>query len=222
MMEIEDAMYKQKLLANNINTGVLFIGVLSLGLFLRITFIMSFIFYPMFSLLIYGTLKIHKGFTKKLNELSLKILNILFGIGCILFGLWFLIFLFSFPNADLNQMIYLIAFPAMIVGIAGIVKGYIIKEYPYKYRAMNIYVGIITVIMTIITFVLAENFFIFHISSLTITILLNIISRAAMYLSQYKLSLKLTNLRYFFYIINDYPEYEIFRRITLRNLAHKK
>ncbi len=222
MMEIEDAMYKQKLLANNINTGVLFIGVLSLGLFLRITFIMSFIFYPMFSLLIYGTLKIRKGLSKKLNELSLKILNILFGIGCILFGLWFLIFLFSFPNADLNQMIYLIAFPVIIVGIAGIVKGIIIKEYPLKYRAMNIYIGIITVIMTIINFVLAENFFIFHISSLTITILLNIISRAAMYLSQYKLSLKLANLRYFFYIINDYPEYEIFRRITLRRIANKK
>ncbi|MFX0020298.1 MAG: hypothetical protein ACFFAK_14725 [Promethearchaeota archaeon] len=222
MMEIEDTMYKQKLLANNINTGVLFIGVLSLGLFLRITFIMSFIFYPMFSLLIYGTLKIRKGLSKKINELSLKILNILFGIGCILFGVWFLIFLFSYPSVDLNQMIYLIAFPTMIVGTAGIVKGFIIKEYPFKYRAMNIYVGIITVIMTIFNFILAENFFIYHISSLTIIILLNIISRAAMYLSQYKLSLKFTNLRYFFYIINDYPEYEIFRRITLRNLAHKK
>ncbi|MFX1493270.1 MAG: hypothetical protein ACFFBZ_03205 [Promethearchaeota archaeon] len=222
MMEIEDTMYKQKLLANNINTAVLFIGVLFLGLFLRLILVMSFIFYPMFSLLIYGTLKIRKGFTKKLNELSLKILNILFGIGCILFGIFFLIFLFSFPNVNLNQLIYLIAFPVIIVGIAGIVKGLIIKEYLFKYRAMNIYVGIITVIISIISFVLAENFFIFHISSLTMTIFLNIISRAAMYLSQFKLSLKLANLRYFFYIINDYSEYEIFRRITLRNLAQKK
>ncbi len=222
MMEIEDAMYKQKLLANNINTAILFIGVLTLALFLRITFIMSFIFYPMCSLLIYGTLKIRKGFTKKLNELSLKILNILFGIGCILFGIFFLIFLFSYPNVDLNQIIYLIAFPVIIVGIAGIVKGIIIREYPSKYRIMNISVGVITVIITIIHFILAENFFIFHISSLTITIFFNIISRAAMYLSQYKLSLKFTNLRYFFYIINDYPEYEIFRRITLRRMAKKK
>lgn len=222
MMEIEDAMYKQKLLANNINTAILFIGVLTLALFLRITFIMSFIFYPMCSLLIYGTLKIRKGFTKKLNELSLKILNILFGIGCILFGIFFLIFLFSYPNVDLNQIIYLIAFPVIIVGIAGIVKGIIIREYPSKYRIMNISVGVITVIITIIHFILAENFFIFHISSLTITIFFNIISRAAMYLSQYKLSLKFTNLRYFFYIINDYPEYEIFRRITLRRMANKK
>ncbi len=222
MMEIEDAMYKQKLLANNINTAILFIGVFTLALFLRITFIMSFIFYPMCSLLIYGTLKIRKGFTKKLNELSLKVLNILFGIGCILFGIFFLIFLFSYPNVDLNQIIYLIAFPVVIVGIAGIVKGIIIKEYPYKYRIMNISVGVITVIITIFHFILAENFFIFHISSLTITIFFNIISRAAMYLSQYKLSLKFTNLRYFFYIINDYPEYEIFRRITLRRMANKK
>ncbi|MFX0025033.1 MAG: hypothetical protein ACFE8M_01365 [Candidatus Hermodarchaeota archaeon] len=222
MMEIEDLMYKQKLLANNINTTILFIGVLVFGLFLRLTLLMSFMFYPLFSLLIYGTLKIRKGFTKKLKELSLKILNILFGIGCILFGIWFLIFLFSYPNVDLIQLIYLIAFPVIIVGIAGVVKGFVIREYLFKYRAMNIYIGIITVIISIITFILAENFFIIHISSLTIAILLNIISRAAMYLSQYKLSLKLANLRYFFYIINDYPEYEIFRRIMLRNLAHKK
>jgi len=131
-------------------------------------------------------------------------------------------FLFSFPNADLNQMIYLIAFPVMIIGISGIVKGIIIKEYPYKYRALNIYIGMTTVIIAIIAFILTEIGFIFHISSLTITILLNIISRAAMYLSQYKLSLKLKNIRYFFYIINDYPEFEIFRRIMLRSLMKKE
>ncbi len=222
MIITENIMDRQKKQADGINLVILIIGILILPLFLKLTFIMSIIIYPMFSLLIYGILKIHKGFSKKLNDMALKVLNVLFGIGCILFGLFLIIFIFSFPNADLNQMIYLIAFPVIITGIAGIVKGYIIKEYPYKYRAMNIYVGIITVIVTIINFALAENFFIFHISSLSITILLNIISRAAMYLSQYKLSLKLRNLRYFFYIINDYPEYEIFRRITLRNLAHKK
>ncbi|MFX1590029.1 MAG: DUF308 domain-containing protein, partial [Promethearchaeota archaeon] len=186
-----------------------------------LTFVMSIMIYPMFSLLFYGILKIRKGFNKKLNETALKILNILFGIVCILFGLFFIIFIFSYPNIGLNQIIYLLAFPVIIVGIVGIVKGIIIKEYQYKYRVMNIYVGIITVIITLIHFIFAEYFFIFHISSLTITILINIISRAAMYLSQYKLSLKLTNLRYFFYIINDYPEIEIFRRIMLRRLAKK-
>lgn len=222
MMEIENLLDKQKRIADEISLAILIIGVLCLGLFLHLTFIMSLMIYPMFSLLIYGILKIRKGFNKKLNETALKILNVLFGIVCILFGLLLIIFIFSYPNVGLNQIIYLLAFPVIIVGIAGIVKGIIIKEYPYKYRAMNIFVGIITIIITQINFILAENFFIFHISSLTIIILLNIFSRAAMYLSQYKLSLKLTNLRYFFYIINDYPEFEIFRRIMLRRMASKK
>jgi len=222
MMITENIMDRQKRQADGINLVILIIGILIIPLFLKLTFIMSIIIYPMFSLLIYGILKIHKGFSKKLNELSLKVLNVLFGIGCILFGLWFLIFLFSFPNADLNQIINLLAFPVIIIGISGIVKGIIIKEYPYKYRALNIYIGMTTVIIAIIAFILTESGFIFHISSLTITILLNIISRAAMYLSQYKLSLKLANLRYFFYIINDYPEFEIFRRIMLRRLMKKE
>jgi len=222
MMEMENILDRQKRIADEINLAIIIIGVLVFGMFLKLTFVMSLMIYPMFSLLIYGILKIHKGFTKKLNEISLKILSVLFGVGCISFGLFLIILIFSYPNIDLNQIIYLLAFPVLIVGIAGIVKGIIIKEYPYKYRVMNIYVGIITVIITLIHFILAEYFFIFHVSSLTITILINIISRAAMYLSQYKLSLKLTNLRYFFYIINDYPEFEIFRRIMLRRLANKK
>lgn len=222
MMEIENLLAKQKRIADEISLAILIIGVLCFGMFLHLAFVMSIMIYPMFSLLIYGILKIRKGFNKKLNETSLKILNVLFGIVCILFGLLLIIFIFSYPNVGLNQIIYLLAFPVIIVGIAGIVKGIIIKEYLYKYRALNIYVGIITVIITIISFILAANFFIFHISSLTITIILNIISRAAMYLSQYKLSFKLTNLRYFVYIINDYPEFEISRRIMLRRLAKKR
>ncbi|MFX1457896.1 MAG: DUF308 domain-containing protein [Promethearchaeota archaeon] len=221
-MMIENRMERQKRQADGINLVILLIGVLIIPLFLKLTFIMSIIMYPMCSLLIYGILKIRKGFTKNLNNVPLKVLNILFGIGCILFGLFLIIFIFSFPNTSLNQIIYLLAFPAIITGLSGIVKGIIIKEYPYKYRAMNIYVGIITLIITIIAFSLTESGFIFHIFSLPITILLNIISRAAMYLSQYKLLLRFRNIRYFFYIINDYPEFEISRKIMLRKLMIKQ
>ncbi|MFW9946441.1 MAG: hypothetical protein ACFFDX_06380 [Candidatus Odinarchaeota archaeon] len=218
MMVTENIIDRQKRQADAINLVILIAGVLILPLFLKLTFIMSIIIYPMFSLLIYGTLKIQKGFSKKLNNVPIKVLNVLFGIGCILFGLFLIIFIFSFPNADLYQIINLLAFPVIIIGLSGMVKGIIIREYPYKYRAMNIYIGIITVIIAIIAFILTGIGFIFHIFSLAITILLNIISRAAMYLSQFKLSLKFRNLRYFIYIINDYPEFEILRRIMLRRL----
>ncbi|MFX1493269.1 MAG: hypothetical protein ACFFBZ_03200 [Promethearchaeota archaeon] len=222
MMVTENIIDRQKRQADAINLVILIAGVLILPLFLKLTFIMSIIIYPMFSLLIYGTLKIQKGFSKKLKNVPIKVLNVLFGIGCILFGLFLIIFIFSFPNADLYQIINLLAFPVIIIGLSGMVKGIIIREYPYKYRTMNIYIGIITVIIAIIAFILTGIGFIFHIFSLAIAILLNIISRAAMYLSQFKLSLKFRNLRYFIYIINDYPEFEILRKIMLRRLMKKE
>ncbi|MFX1268935.1 MAG: hypothetical protein ACFFAK_13325, partial [Promethearchaeota archaeon] len=85
-MMIENRMERQKRQADGINLVILLIGVLIIPLFLKLTFIMSIIMYPMCSLLIYGILKIRKGFTKNLNNVPLKVLNILFGIGCILFG----------------------------------------------------------------------------------------------------------------------------------------
>lgn len=221
MMEIENLMLRQKMLADNINVVIIFVGVLILGLFLQLILVMSIIIYPMCSLLYYGSLKIKKGFTKKVKEKSLKILNIIFGIGCILFGVFFLLFIFSYPNVGLKELINLFAFPVILIGIAGIVKGIIIREYPIKYRVLNIYIGLFTVIIAIIAFVLLENGFIYHIFSLTIAILLNCFSRAAMYLSEYKLSLRLRNLRFFIYIINEYSESEIVRKIMLRNLIKK-
>ncbi|MFX1588391.1 MAG: hypothetical protein ACFFC1_09565, partial [Promethearchaeota archaeon] len=80
MMEIENLLDKQKRIADEISLAILIIGVLCFGMFLHLTFVMSIMIYPMFSLLIYGILKIRKGFNKKLNETALKVLNILFGI----------------------------------------------------------------------------------------------------------------------------------------------
>ena len=118
MMELENILDRQKRIADEINLAIIIIGVLFLGMFLKLTFVMSLMIYPMFSLLIYGILKIRKGFTKKLNEMSLKILNVLFGVACILFGLFLITLIFSYPNIGLNQIIYLLAFPVIIVGIA--------------------------------------------------------------------------------------------------------
>lgn len=219
MMYIEDLMLKQKMRADTINLVIAFIGLLILALFLKITILISIIIYPICSLLFYGMIRIKKGFTKKVKETPLKILNILFGFGCILFGFLFLIFIFSYPNIGLKVIINLFAFPVILIGIAGIVKGIIISGYLNKYRALNIFIGIITVIIAIIAFISTENGFIFNISTLMIAILLNLISRASMYLSEYQLSLKLRNLRFFIYILNDYSESEILREIMLRKMS---
>lgn len=217
---IENIMLKQKIRADNINTLVLLIGYLILTMFLKLIFFMSIIVYPMVVLLIFGIFKIREGLVKKPREPSIKALIFLYGIVCILFGYFMLSVIFTQPNVGLSEAIYLFAFVVIIFGIAGIVKGIVIKEYLSKYRNINIIIGIITVIFAFNAFIFGETGFLFHVIILILTLFLNFIFRAVMYLSEYGLSLKkIRNLKVMFYIINDYNELEIIRRLGQSKIA---
>jgi hypothetical protein len=96
----------------------------------------------------------------------------------------------------------------MMTGFAGIIKGLMIDLYKANHRLVNVIIGIITVVISLIIFSNSTNSVIFNIIVLSVTVFLNVFSRAALYLSEYGLSLiHLKNFRLFFYIISDYMLY---------------
>ncbi len=96
----------------------------------------------------------------------------------------------------------------MIVGMAGIIKGILIDIYSAKYRVLNILMGLVTLIFSFMTFASTEENYIIYILTLSTVFLINILSRAALYLSEYGLSLiHIKNFKLFFYIISDYILY---------------
>ena len=106
------------------------------------------------------------------------------------------------------MLIGLISLPMIIVGFAGIIKGSIIDIYSKKHRLMTIIVGIITILITLLVFANLMNNLVFNIVALSLTFLFNILSRAALYLSEFGLSIvHIRNFKIFLYIISDYLIY---------------
>ncbi|KKN66454.1 hypothetical protein LCGC14_0471760 [marine sediment metagenome] len=200
---------KQKIKADNYITGFLLLFYLLYALIFRLEWIMSVIVYPLIALFFYGILKIMNG-AKKRNKGNIGNLNkILLGITSILSSIAFLSYLVSQPTVNTQIIINLGSFPLMIVGIAAVVKGILTNVYLRKYRRLNIIIGITTIILCSIAFasplLFLGDVFIFHMASLSLIVLVNVISRAAMYLSEFGLSvLRLSNFKLFFYIISDY------------------
>ncbi|MFX1568850.1 MAG: hypothetical protein ACFFCV_10850 [Promethearchaeota archaeon] len=164
--------------------------------------------YPFASLTVYSILKIKDGFDKNNNNGFRNINKILLGIILLSFSLIFLNWIFSQPGILSHIIIALITFPIMMVGFAGIIKGLMIDLYRINHRIVNVIIGIITIIISLIIFYTTNNSFFLNIIILSITVFLNVISRAALYLSEYGLSLtNIKNFKLFFYIISDYVLY---------------
>lgn len=200
---------KQKIRADNFITIFLVVGYLFFTLFLRIEGLMGIIVYPFTALLAVGFIKIISSLNKRNRGKDNNFPGILLGLCYIIFSLWFLSFLFSMPNVTTQIIINLVAFPIIIVGISAIIKGIIINTFSMKFRISNIIIGGFTIEVCSLAFsspiFLPRSFFLFHIITLSITLLLNVLGRAALYLSEFGLSIfSLRNLKIFFYIISDY------------------
>ena len=200
---------KQKIRADDRISVILIIGYSTFALFLRLEAFISLIVYPFVCLIIFGGLKIINALNKRNKGKGDNTVKFMFGLVVIILSILFLMFILSYPNVTSQIIVNLIAFPILIVGLAGIVKGKIINIYSKKYRIINIIIGVITIGFCMLTFfspaILPDNSFLFHIISLFIMLLLNILGRAALYLSEFGLSLKhLSNFKLFLYIISDY------------------
>ncbi len=199
---------QKKVRADDYLSVLIVISYLVYAMFFHLGAILCLAVYPFVALAIFGFLKIINGLRRKSNYGIGNVNKILFGIIYIIISLiWlnFLLFQFYVPS---QIIISLIALPIMIAGFAGIIKGAIIDDYSIKHRLMNIFVGIITLIICLLAFYYLVNNFLFNIVVLSLTLLLNILSRAALYLSEYGLSLlHIKNFLLFFYIISDYLLY---------------
>ena len=220
---IENLMYKQKVRADDINSVIIMLSFFALVFFSSLVALMSIVVYPLFALLIYGIVKIKKGIIDRDFDLGMKILTVIWGLFSLLFGLFMFYMILTQPTVGFTIIIHLIGFPILLIGIAGIVKGFIIKEYKFDLRVMNIVIGIFTVIFIGFAFALAEFAFVFFFYSLIGVLLLNMLIRSALYLSDFGLSIKnLKNFKYVIRIINDYSEFEIMQEIEFSRLKQMK
>ncbi|MFX0175407.1 MAG: hypothetical protein ACFE85_04150 [Candidatus Hodarchaeota archaeon] len=193
-----------KIIVDDIMSILLIALLVILVLFFRLIALMALIVYPIFSLLIYGIIKLIDGLFKLDLDYIRKIFFSIIGIISILFSLFIINLLFYQSTVPSSYLIYFIAIPVTFIGIAAIMKGTLIKNYSFNSRITNIIVGIITLGFSSLAFMYAEEYFIFNMISLFATLFLNVIFRSALYLSEYKLSLRnFRNIKVFFNIINN-------------------
>lgn len=208
MKEFEGIIDKNKIKADNYISVLIIVSFLLFALIFKLEALLSVIVYPFACLAIYGVLKIIGALNKRNNATHGSLNKILLGIIFIIISILFLWFFLSQPNVTSHRIIILITFPMIIVACAGIIKGFIIKIYSLKQRKINIIIGFITFIINLLVLFNILNNFLFSIVVLSLTLLINIFSRAALYLSEYGLSLfHLRNFKLFLYIISDYLVY---------------
>ena len=204
-MGLEGIIDKNKIKADNYISVLLIASFLLFAMLFNLEAVLSVIVYPFACLAIYGVLIIIGALNKRNNTTHGSLNKILLGIIFIIFSILFLWFILSQPNVTSHRIIALITFPMIIVACAGIIKGYIIKIYSLKQRIMNIIIGFITFIINLLVLFNILNNFLFNIVVLSLTLLINIFSRAALYLSEFGLSIMhIKNLKLFLYIISDY------------------
>ena len=197
-------MNKQKLKVETIVAVAIIVVIFTLLMFFRLIAIMSIVVYPMAVLFPYGFYKSYKTiFNRELKIIS-KVIIVIFQIGYAIFSLLFLNMLFSYPHITLSFIIYFLSIPIFLIGFAGFLKGMIVEAYSPFLRGFNMVIGIITVIETTIAIIFADVNFMFHFFALLVVLSLNGILRAALYLSEFGLSLKkMRNFKIVFIIMNN-------------------
>jgi hypothetical protein len=182
-------MHNQKKLVDDIISAFLLLIILFQALFNQLLAIMSIAVYPLFFLLLYGFYRFYMSIFNEKLILIHRVLNLSFGIASIIFSSYVLNLLFTQPNITVGFVIYFLGIPTFLIGLAGLLKGLIVKVYSPIFRFLNALIGAITVFFTSIAITFAELGLIFHLFTLLTTLTLNGIFRAALYLSEYGLSL---------------------------------
>ncbi len=204
-------MNKRKLIVNNV-VGVALISVIFAQLmFFRLIAILSIVVYPMSVALPYGIYRVYKTINDRETALRAKIIIVIFRIAYIIFSMLFLNMIFSYPHITLSYIIYFLAIPILLIGLAGFLKGSMIGVYSPFFRFLNALVGLFTIFYAFIAIVFADFNFTLHFIVLLGTLSVNGILRAALYLSEYGLSLnEMKSFKIVFYIMDTH--------LTIRNI----
>ncbi len=205
-MNVRSLMHNQKKLVDDIISAFLLLIILFQALFNQLLAIMSIAVYPLFFLLLYGFYRFYMSIFNEKLILIHRVLNLSFGIASIIFSSYVLNLLFTQPNITVGFVIYFLGIPTFLIGLAGLLKGLIVKVYSPIFRFLNALIGAITVFFTFIAITFAELGFIFHLFTLLTTLTLNGIFRAALYLSEYGLLLKsFRNLKLVWFLMDNIP-----------------
>ena len=160
--------------------------------------------YPFFSLILYGFYRSYKCIFKRKLDFILRVLNLSFGIASIAFSIIFINTLLTHRRTPASFSIYLLGMPIFLIGLAGLLKGLIVNVYSPLFRFLNALIGAITVYFTVTAIIYPETGYIFHLFTLLTTLTLNGILRAALYLSEYGLSLKsFKNLKLVWFLMDS-------------------
>ena len=180
---------KQKIQSEDlIGISILVILVILALFFKRLTFI-SIIVYPSFGVFIYGSIKIRNLFRDKDIEILEKTLKLIFWFIGILITIIAMIFVFISPTMTLSIVLYLIALPVLCVGLAAIFKGFLVRQYSTSLRGQNIVVGIITLTYAIFAMMSSIDLFFMHLGIFGLLLILNLVLRSSLYLSEFNLSI---------------------------------
>ena len=203
-MDLNELVNKGKLRCDNIISAVLIISIIFLFIYFRLFLIMSLIIYPLSSLFIYGLYYFYRLFTKKDRAIIMKVLKTILGIFYMLFSAFMFWLIFSYPQVTLSYVVFFISIPVLLIGLAAILKGSIVKVYSPFYRKLNVLIGCATLVITFLAICFVELNFVLSLASLILLLALNGIMRSGLYLSEFGLSLrKFKNLKYVFFIMDN-------------------
>ena len=197
-------MNKRKLIVDDIISVLLLIILAYLIIFSQLLAVMSIAVYSFFCLIIYGIYRVHKSIFDRKLKFILKVLNLIFGITSVIFSSIILGIMFTRPNIPSSFILYFLGIPIFLIGLAGLLKGLIVNVYSPLSRFLNGLIGATTVIFTVIAIIFAETDFMFHLFTLLTSLTLNGILRAALYLSEYGLSLtSFRNLKLVWFLMDS-------------------
>jgi len=192
---------KDKIRADNLIMIVILLSFLVTFFTVDKIVITALFVYPIMAFLTQGVIHIYKGLNKKVKILS----KVLLGICEIIFCMFMLGYIIFQPTVGLRGIVVLFAYPLVLTGFAGLIKGILIDAYTLQYRIINGILGIATIILSLNAIIFSEIWFLGHLVILLVLLILNIIFRFALYLSEFGLSIKhLENFRVVFLIIDGY------------------
>ena len=203
-MSVRSLMNKRKVLVDDIMSIILLIDIVFTVLFNQLLAVVSMGVYSLFCLQLYGFYRFFISiFKKKLNSI-LRVLNFSFGIASIIIPSYILSFMITQPKISASFIIVFLSIPIFLIGLAGLLKGLIVNAYSPLFRFLNVLIGAFTVLFTVIAIVFVETSYVFHLFTLFTTLILNGILRAALYLSEYGLSLNsFRNLKLVWFLMDS-------------------
>jgi hypothetical protein len=202
-MNIQDLVNRDKLRCDNIISITLLLSFLVLFLFFRYLLYLSLMVYPLCSCFLFGLYHIYRSFFKEVKTKN-KVYKFIQGATYLTFSTLMLLLIFSYPHITLNYIVYFLAIPVFFIGFAAILKGSTVDVYSLTYRKFNVFIGVITLIITFLDLYILDFYFLLSLISLIVLLILNGISRSALYLSEYGLSIRnLRNIKYVFFIMDN-------------------